>query len=489
MNETTDDTGLTRIQGYSHAGEGVGRIRGKPVFIPLAIRGELVRTRILQEKSGYLRGELQEVVEANAARVKPPCRLFPDCGGCQLLHLGYDEQLYCKRQRVLSSLQRIGGLQSVEVGAALGMADPWHYRHTARFHVARDEQGLMIGFFRSKSRQLQPANDCLLLPAEFPLLLDSITSFLKHPETAARLPVREIVLRKGLATGELLIIFLTETIPEHIDTEALARLGRSSPGLVGIVCSTSRDQAAPRHGLGKKDGAAGCLPVHAAVGNGSGAVNCVADGYGIADGRVNGASSVAAPQVLAGRGYYQEKIAGTMFQVPASAFFQNNPAQAEQLVAVVRSLAQPGPGETMIDLYGGVGLFSLTLADLYAQVWGIEENRQAVQAAGQNALINNIRNCRFAAGKVERLLPAHRGQVNTLILDPPRQGCSPGALKAITSLSPGKIVYVSCDPATLARDLAVLTGRGYRVEGVQPIDLFPHTHHVEIVVLLELPAS
>lgn len=437
MNEQAADFCLARIQGYNHLGEGVGRYQGRPVFIPLAIRGELVRFRVVQEKSNFLRGKLLDVLEPCPDRSEPPCPLFPQCGGCQLQHHSYEEQLVFKQQQVASSIQRIGRLKGVEVNPVLGMAAPWHYRHTARFHVAVAKGKAEIGFFQGRSRSLQPIDICGLLPAEFPPLLKRIAGFLQERVSIEKFPVREMILRKGWGTGDLLVIFLADEMPEYIVADRLAGLIDSTPSLVGILCEAPVKKGRPEQ------------------------------------------------KVLWGRGYYLEQVAGITFQVPATAFFQNNPAQAEKLVSVVRTLAEPGTDETVMDLYCGVGLFTLTLAPLYKQVCGIEENHQAVEAARQNARLNGVVNSKFLAGQVERTLRKATGQpVQTLILDPPRQGCSPAALKAIGDHAPARIVYVSCNPSTLARDLAFLTGQGYLIQTVQPVDMFPQTHHVETVVLM-----
>ena len=437
MNEQTGDLCLTRIQGYSHLGEGVGRHQGKPVFVPLAIRGECIRFRIVQEKSNFLRGELLAVMEPCPTRSEPPCPLFPQCGGCQLQHQSYEEQLFFKQQLVASSIQRIGRLKGVEVNPVLGMATPWHYRHTARFHVALAKGRAEIGFFQGRSRSLQPIDACDLLPAEFPPLLKRIAGFFQERAAIEKFPVREVILRKGWGTGDLLVIFLADEMPEYIAADRLADIKGSTPSLVGILCEAPGKKGLPEQ------------------------------------------------KVLWGRDYYLEKVAGITFQVPATSFFQNNPAQAEKLVSVVHGLTEPGAGETTVDLYCGVGLFTLTLASLYKRVYGIEENHQAVEAARQNARLNGVVNSKFLAGRVERALRKATGQpVQTLILDPPRQGCSPAALKAIIDHTPARIVYVSCNPSTLARDLAILTKQGYLVQAVQPVDMFPQTHHVECIVLM-----
>ncbi len=436
---------ITTITGYSHAGEGVGRYQGKPVFIPQAARGERVRFAITENKKDFARGALLEVLEPAAWRERAHCPAYQNCGGCQLLHLNYEEQLYFKQERVTSALRRIGGLRGVSVKPVLGMDNPWHYRHTARFHVGQIVgRRAELGFYRFQSHILEQIKTCPLLPDDFFPLLDAVARFLGGLEGAFRIPARQVVLRKGRATGDFLVQLLADTFPKEIDRVHLNSLVAGFPHLKGIVIGLLRQSQA---GRGK-----------------------------------------AAEMVIFGRDYYTEEISGTSFRVPAGAFFQNNPAQTEVLVRTVSSFLGPQPQQTLLDLYCGVGLFAHSLAPRVKEVCGIEENEKAVSAAVENAAINGRKNVRFIRGKVETALPRLFRQgirPDAVILDPPRQGSDRQTLAEICSMSPEKIVYVSCDPATLARDLALLVEWGYEVREVQPIDMFPHTYHVECVVLLQ----
>jgi len=429
---------ITTIHGYSHAGEGVGRFNGKPVFIPRAVRGEMVRFEIVEEKKKFVRGMLLEIIEPAVYREDAECSAYQNCGGCQLLHLNYEEQLYFKQQRVISALRRIGGLKDVSVKPILGMGNPWHYRHTARFHISQAGHKAEIGYYRLKSHTVEQIKNCPLLPTDFFQLLDAISDFLSSLEAPLQIPVRQVVLRKGWATGELLVQLLADGFPEEIDQMRIKALVSRFPHLKGVVISLLQQ-------------------------------------------------SKAKEIILYGKDYYTEVISGTRFHVPAGAFFQNNPAQTEALLKTVSSFADPQLHQTLFDLYCGVGLFSHSLAPKVEKVYGIEENVKAVSAAVKNAGINGNKNTEFIRESVDKTLPwlAKAGiKPDTIILDPPRQGSDRQTLAEICSLSPNKIVYVSCDPATLARDLALLTGCGYEVKVVQPVDMFPHTYHVECVTLM-----
>ena len=429
---------ITTIHGYSHAGEGVGRFKGKPVFIPLAVRGETVRFEITEEKKKFVRGRLLEIIEPAVNREAAECSTYQNCGGCQLLHLNYEEQLYFKQQRVISTLRRIGGLKDALVKPILGMDNPWHYRHTARFHIDQSGDRTGIGYYRLKSHTVEQVKNCPLLPTDFFQLLDAISGFLGNLEGPLQIPVRQVVLRKGWATGDLLVQLLADGFPEDIDQMGINELVAEFPHLKGFVISSLHP-------------------------------------------------SKAKEMILYGRDYYTEVISGTRFHVPAGAFFQNNPAQTEVLLKTVSSFADPQPHQTLFDIYCGVGLFSHSLAPKVEQVYGIEENDKAVSAAVKNAGVNGNKNTEFIRERVDKALPplSREGiKPDTIILDPPRQGSDRQTLAEICSLSPNKIVYVSCDPATLARDLALLTECGYEVKEIQPVDMFPHSYHVETVVLM-----
>ncbi|HHW41835.1 MAG TPA: 23S rRNA (uracil(1939)-C(5))-methyltransferase RlmD [Syntrophomonadaceae bacterium] len=433
------DSPITTIQGYSHAGEGVGRFQGKPVFIPLAARGETVRFAITEEKKDFARGKLLEIVEPASWRTTPQCNTYQNCGGCHLLHLNYEEQLYFKQQRVISALRRIGRLDNVAINPILRMDNPWHYRHTARFHINKTEYSLEIGYYRLKSHTLEQIKDCPLLPDDFFRLRNAIAEFLGSLKGSFRIPARQVVLRKGRATGDLLVRLLADDFPVETDRESISALAAEFPNLRGIVISLINRPEAPE-------------------------------------------------MILFGHNYYTEIISETKFRIPAGAFFQNNPAQTEVLLRTVSTFSEPQPHETLIDLYCGVGLFAHSLAPMVKRVYGIEENKTAVAAAVENADINGTGNTVFIRGEVENALPLLAKQgitADTVILDPPRQGSTPQALREICNMSPNRIVYVSCDPATLARDLALLAKRGYETIVVQPVDMFPHTYHVECIALIK----
>ncbi|MGB9791568.1 MAG: 23S rRNA (uracil(1939)-C(5))-methyltransferase RlmD [Thermacetogeniaceae bacterium] len=436
--KATIETHLTTIEGYSHAGEGVGKHEGKPVFIPFAARGETVRFEITEEKKDFLRGKLTEILEPAPWRVSPPCPAYQNCGGCQLLHLDYEEELYFKQDRVTAALARIGGLKEINISPILKMEEPWRYRHNARFHIRYTSEGVEIGYYQLKSHIIEEIEDCLLLPTDFHHLRKAVADFLSKLRGNRHIPVNQVALRKGWATGELLVQLLADDFPRSVDRESISALAVDFPNLKGLVITIDEIPEIPE-------------------------------------------------MILFGHSYYTEVISEVRFRVPARAFFQNNPIQTEALLRTVSSFLEPQPHEILFDLYCGVGLFAHALAPLVHMVFGIEENQEAVNAARINAELNGNENTEFMEGKVERILPSleRKGiKPDAVILDPPRSGSTPQVLRELCRMSPQKIVYVSCDPATLARDLAIMVKEGYEVEKVQPIDMFPHTYHVECVALL-----
>ncbi len=320
-----------------------------------------------------------------------------------------------------TALARLGKLGSVPVLPIIPAPQPWRYRHTARLHLGRG-----IGYYRRQSRALVPVADCLLLPRQLSALLGPLSTYLRGVEG-------ELVLRLGRATGEALVLVRAAraSLPR---LRAAARSLFRNPVLVGFV------------------GEAG-----------------------------------GARRVFFGRDAYREECSGRKFLVPAGAFFQANPHIIPELLAAVTRFCRLTGREVLYDLYCGVGLFAVVLASHCARVYGIEAAGEAVAAARANAGLNQVRNASFIAGRVEEVLKEAASQAppDVVVLDPPRSGCSPRVLEELALLAPRRIVYVSCDPATLARDLGFLAAHGYRVEAVQPLDMFPQTYHIEAVALCE----
>jgi 23S rRNA (uracil1939-C5)-methyltransferase len=381
-----------------------------------------------------------EVIEPGPSRVQAPCPYFPRCGGCQIQHIAYDEQLRQKQMMVRDAMERIGKL-GVEVLPTMGMGDPWRYRNTAEYAVARATDGPAVGFMAGHSHEVVPIEDCLV---QHPLGVEVMRAFRGAARETGWLadwegpdPAAHLVTRVSSAQEAALA---TIVYPAHASQpQAVAeRMLEAVPKLVGVTATATKRRTWP---------------------------------------------APAQSRPLAGEWALEERLGGLSFRVSADSFFQVNAAQAERLVELVTKWAQVRRGEAVVDAYSGVGIFMVALGAQGARVMGIESHASAMRDARANARRAGLE-ARLVHGNVERVLPmlARREMAaDVVVLDPPRGGCGKAALVGAAALGPRAMVMVSCDAATLARDLRVLADLGYRVDRLQPVDLFPHSHHVEVV--------
>lgn len=449
-----------QIIGIGHEGEGVGRVDGFTLFVPGALPGERVRVQVgkLKKQFGYAR--LVEVLERSAERVEPPCPVYDNCGGCQLQHLDYAAQLRWKRQTVVDSLERIGKLRmdAVTVHPTLGMDEPWRYRNKAQVPVGPDAgasagedggAGLVTGFYALGSHRIVDTEACLIQPERSNAAVQAVRriagelGIAAYDEERRSGVLRHVVVRIGAATGELMIVLVTasDRLP-HRD-ELCRRLAAAMPGVSSI-----------------------CQNVNAARTQ-----------------VVFGEQT----RVLWGSDVIHDEIGGVRFAISARSFYQVNPAQTEVLYGKALEYAALTGEESVIDAYCGIGTISLFLARRARRVYGVEIVPEAVADARRNAALNGIGNVEFAVGAAETVMPRWREQgiaADVIVVDPPRKGCDPALLDTIVRMRPQRVVYVSCNPATLARDLRVLEDGGYRLVEVQPVDMFPWTAHVEAASLL-----
>lgn len=437
------------IDGVNHQGEGVGRYSGFTVFVPCGIPGETVRVRIAEVKKNFAAAGLLEVLQTSSRRVVPGCPVFAECGGSQLQHMEYALQLEIKTRQVADALKRIGKLPDVTVHPALGMSNPWHYRNKAHFQVTRTDGKIRLGFFEEESHQVVPTTDCLLLDGQ----ISDVAVLIEALLNKYNLPVydrvnhtgllRHVVIRKGWHTGKVMVVFVTtsEEFPEQF---LLAReLTAQTPYVVSVVRNVNDQQKS----------------------------------------QIFGRESM----LLAGLESIPEQVGNLKFNLSPTSFFQVNPRQMTVLYDKVVEYAALTGEETVLDVYCGIGSITLFLARRAARAFGLEAHREAVVDATANARLNGITNVEFIAGKAEESLPKLVTQgirPDVIVVDPPRKGVDKRALQAIADMEPKRIVYVSCDPASLARDLAILNQMGYRMVEVQPVDMFPQTSHVECVIMM-----
>lgn len=438
------------ITGLNHQGEGVGRLEGKVYFVPGALPGELVDMEVIEEKKSWARGRLQAILAPSPNRCQPGCKHYFACGGCQLQHLDYTAQLAAKRELVQSTLVRIGKQDParLEVRPVLGMQQPWHYRNKAVWQVTGAPGRVRLGFFQQGGQRIVPVRACsLLLPG---------LNELKQK-------IEDLINEEGLIpydwrkhSGQLRHVILRQT--------------RAGQTMVGLV-------TAGENNLGSR------LQRIAAGLQAAGVTTVV---WNLNPGRsreILGRTS----RVLAGPGYIVEELLGLQFRVALPTFMQVNPEQTQVLYQEALRAAELSGLEQVIDAYCGVGTISLLLARQAAAVRGVEVVVDAITAARINAELNGITNASFSTGLAEQVLPTWQREgfrADVIVVDPPRAGVELPALTALAGMEPERIVYVSCDVATLARDLARLQELGYYPLWIQPVDMFPQTGHVECVTLM-----
>jgi len=453
------------LSGVAHGGEAIGRHEGRVYFVPYGLPGETVVAEIVEDKPDYARAEIVDLLEPSPDRVTAPCAYFGTCGGCQWQHAGYEAQLRFKRGIVAEQLRRIGHFEDADrlVLPTIGMAEPWHYRNHARFTVGRRFGELC--FTRAGTRQLLRIDHCWLMQRP----IDAILARLQRRLAGFR--AHQLSIRVGVNTGDVLIQPELPPLgaPLPISEEELERSG---------------DPSVPR----QRPHALGTAPEPPSHDDGP---------------------AWPGDEIPSGQTELYEELLGRRFRVAAPAFFQVNTRReqrdsgfptpeivarfghlisreglsvAETLVLLGMDRLDPRPDDVVVDAYCGVGTFAAVLAPFVREVVGIEESPAAVKDAEQNCA--DLRNLRFIAGKVEDVLPRLTERPSKVLLDPARVGCERPVLDALIAAEPERIVYVSCEPATLARDLAILRDGAYTLRSVQPLDMFPQTYHVESVSLL-----
>lgn len=431
------------IVDLSHDGEGIGKSDAFTWFIKDTVPGDVVEVSVMKVKKTYGYARLQRVIIPSPDRVTPECPVARACGGCSLQAMSYEAQLRFKSNKVRNNLERIGGFDisgsesgmdlglesgsEVEFGDIIGMEIPWRYRNKAQYPIGTDKNGKVIaGFYAAHSHDIINCEDCLLGVSENKAIIECIR---KQYDPA----MRHILIRKGFTTGQIMVCVV-----------ASKKIRFSLPEELGVTTTVLN--------INDKD------------------TNVIL-----------GEETI----VLDGPGYIEDHIGNLKFRISARSFFQVNPVQVERLYGKAVEYAGLTGDEIVWDLYCGIGTITLSLAQKAKKVYGVEVIEQAIHDARQNAQINGIDNAKFYVGKAEEvILRDDFEKPDVVVVDPPRKGCDGVCLDTILKMQPQRIVYVSCDSATLARDLRILCDGGYRLKKVQPVDMFPQTGHVECVVLL-----
>lgn len=441
------------IDRLSLGGDGVGRVGDCVAFVPYACPGDRLEIEITEARSNFVRGRIRKVLNASPQRTKPPCPYHFQveqssefyCGGCSWQQVQYPAQLEAKRQLVAETLARLGGLKHIEVKPTLGMSDPWRYRNKVQQPVGWEGGRLISGFFAPFSHRIVPIEDCLVQPELSVRIINRARDLLQrfrlqaYDERSHRGWIRHLWIRT--ARDRAMLVFITRSPDFPREREIIEALIKEFPQLVGVHQNVNPGRTNVILGRGWRK--------------------------------------------IAGADFLEERLGPLRFLISPGSFFQVNTEQTLALYREVESMA--GRGNRLLDLYCGVGSITLWLAKNFQEIGGVEESRGAVRDAERNAELNGIENVRFIAEKTEAFVhhmsAGNAGEL-TVVLDPPRAGCDAGVLKSLGRIGPRKIVYVSCDPGTLARDLALLHSSGYQVREVQPVDLFPHTAHIETAVQL-----
>ena len=437
-----------QLEDIAYGGDAVGREDGFAIFVPGGIPGEEVMAQITEVKSNFGRAKVIKVKETAAERREPKCQVGDTCGGCQLQHVEYQAQLDYKQEMVADALERIGKLE-VEVLPVKGMDTPYFYRNKAQFPLALQEEEVITGFYAAGTHDIIKTGDCQI---QHPLINRIVRETVEeieaqeisvYDEAAHEGLLRHLVVRVGVCTNQAMLILVTKEEEFPAGQELAVNLKQRIPELKSIYQNVNPEQT-----------------------------NVVLG---------------AKTRKLLGQDYITEYIGKVKYEISPQSFFQVNTLQAKVLYDQVLEYAELTGEEVVVDAYCGLGSISLYLADQAQEVYGIEVVEEAVKMANQNAEINEIENCFFKAGTVKDLLPqlAENVQPEVIVVDPPRKGCAEEVLETFAEINPERIVYVSCDPTSLARDLKRLKKLGYAAEEVQPVDMFPQTYHIENVVQLK----
>jgi 23S rRNA (uracil1939-C5)-methyltransferase len=436
-----------RIDSLAYGGQGVGRLEnGKVAFIRGALPSELVLAKIYRKKRSYVEGRTLEILEASAERMVPRCPHFGPCGGCTWQNMSYQSQLQTKEQQVKEILCHPQELGNPPISPIVGMDQPWYYRNQSELTFGLWDGQVILGQHLPGSFSLiEDLSHCYILSANSSEIFDAVRDFsnerrlLPYNRKAHQGLLRNLAVRIGKNTGELMANLVTS--PGEFPQFAFARYLKERISPTSIVWTTTTS---------------------------------LSDRY-----------SPEKESVLWGSNYLYEILGKLKFEISAHSFFQTNSSMAERMCQVIEEMTEATGDETVLDVYSGIGTIGLFIAGSVKQVYGIESSPSAVEDAKINARLNKVDNAKFVCAKAEDYLDSFSGkELQIAVLDPPRAGVHPKVIASLLKIKPERIIYVSCNPTTLVRDL-VLLAEGYRIEAVQPIDMFPQTYHIEAVVKLK----
>ena len=483
-----------KIEDFGNDGEGIGKIDGYTLFVKDAVIGDLVKVSIMKSKKNYAYAHLDEIIEPSPFRVNPPCPVSRACGGCQIQNLSYEKQLEFKRDKVRNNLIRLGGFEAEFIDGimepVIGMdEDYFRYRNKAQFPIGTDKNGKPIaGFYAGRTHAIIPVEDCLLGVPENREILNIVLEHMEknnipaYNEETGKGIFRHTLIRKGFTSGEIMVC-LVINLEDNKKSKNAGKRNVNTSDNSGKEYFTNQEKLINR--LASINGVKSI------------SVNINNEKTNVILGREI--------HTLWGEDSIKDTLCGIEFRISPLSFYQVNPVQTEKLYNTAVTYAGLSGAETVWDLYCGIGTISLSMAKKAGHVYGVEVIPQAIENAKENAENNNIKNATFYVGKAEEVLPAfYEGKLTSeddnnatdgedrekalhpdvIVVDPPRKGCDKDCLDTMLKMSPDRIVYVSCDSATLSRDLRILVDGGYDLKKVRPCDMFPNTVHVETVALL-----
>lgn len=446
---------LLTIEDFTKEGEGLGKYQGFPLFVKDTVIGDVAKVSVTKLKKNYGYARLVEIIEPSQDRVIPPCPVARQCGGCKIQQLSYEKQKEFKWNQVANCMKRIGGFADIEskMEPVYGMEEPWHYRNKAQFPIGKDKEGnLVAGFYAGRTHSIVPNTNCLIQANVNQQILETVLSYMKvnhissYDETNHTGLVRHVLTRVGFTTGEIMVCLILNGKKEQLkNVSALINELKTIPGMTSIIVNTNKEKT----------------------------------------------NKILGPvcQTLWGKDYIEDYIGNVRYQIGPLSFFQVNPSQTKVLYSKALEYADLKGQEVVWDLYCGIGTISLFLAQKAKQVYGVEIIKEAIDDARNNARINEMDNVTFHVGKAEEIVPAQYEKTgirpDVIVVDPPRKGCEASLLHTMTQMQPERIVYVSCDPGTLARDCKILCEEGYEIKKVAVVDQFSHSVHVESVVAIQ----
>lgn len=446
-----NQTVTLQFEDLTHEGSGVAKLDGYPIFVPLGLPGERADVRVVKVNKRFAFGKLIHLHEKSEYRVDPPCNVFHKCGGCQLQHMTYEMQLEMKRNQVKNVMQKVAHLPDVPVHPVLGMEEPWRYRNKIQIPVGEKNGELITGFYQQRSHRIIDDMETCVIQDE---LGDKIVEAVRqigtdlgiraYDEQAHRGELRHIIVRTAYTTKEAMLVLVTRTKKLTKQAEIMERVTKEFPEITSIIHNVNSEKTNVI--LGKKS------------------------------------------RTIYGADYIYDKIGDLEFAISAQSFYQVNPTQTKVLYDKALEYANVDKNDVVIDAYCGIGTISLFLAQKAKKVYGVEIVPEAIDDAKKNAKHNQMDNVEFVVGEAEKVMPWWTKQglrPDVIVVDPPRKGCDASLLEAMIAMEPERIVYVSCNPSTLARDLRILDDGGYQTKEVQPVDMFSQTSHVECVSLLQ----